>query len=1190
MRIKAALIIVAIVIVVTATNFVSNYFFTRKSITEAVEQDLALTVDIADSLVAAKMQLIKSNGATVAEKLLNVESKEEMTEIMVNEIAGSAEFTALLVYDKEKGIVAAYGTIINTDELLAESKYVQMAMNGESVISTTLYDTETNEFIMHVFIPMAPGKILAATIPGFTFSSYIRDFRIWRNGNIAILDEEATTIAHCNEQFVLERMNSIRDGKINPTMSDKEMQSRINFQKQVLSSERGTASLLFEGTEVLGTYKRITGTTAGWYVIVMVPLNKNPGFLVMLDMLSSSLFFLALGVIAAVFLSGIVTRPFYKIQEQAAKIRESSEHTNILLNAMPLTCHLWNKDYKIFDCNDESVRLFKTKNKEDFLNNFFDFSPEYQPDGQLSTEKAVAALKKAFDEGTYTLEWMHQFLDKTPLPSEVTLVRVAYENDVVVAGYLRDLREQKQMIMNIKASTAKLEAVVKNFPGIIWSADLNHVFTLYNGRYLEKIGEDPSSVIGLTIDEYLNMKNNKGFHERLMQNIMKTYMEGPQDWISEFYSQRFHNRTMPIYDDTGSLNGVMGSFDDITELSRLQAELQAALEEARDASNAKSKFLANMSHEMRTPLNAIIGLSDLTLDSGELNKNIRSNLEKIYDAGKTLLTLVNDILDISKIEAGKLELVPNVYDIPSLINDTVMQNILRISEKPIKFVLNVNENLPSNLYGDELRLRQIISNLLSNSFKYTKEGKVELGVYCEREGESVWMTIRVRDTGIGIKPEDIGKLFRDYRQIDKGSNRKIEGTGLGLSITKKLAGMMDGSVSVESEYGKGSVFTVKVKQKYVSCPVIGKEIAENLKSLRYSDQKRKKNSQLVRIKMPNARVLIVDDMKTNLDVAKGIMSLYGMQIDCALSGQEAVDAIRNEKHRYDAVFMDHMMPEMDGMEAVRIIREEIGTEYAKTVPIIALTANAILGNEEMFLSRGFQDFISKPIDVKHLDAILHTWIASGNNPPADEVTASTDDLEFFRKFGPKGIDYARGLERFSEKEVYLDVMRSFHLHTPALLEKIRSLGSSSASGIPLSEYAVIVHGLKGSCYGISANLAGKEAEKLETAARAGDLEQVRTKNSSFIKMMESLLLDLGELLQKTAVPMEKKGTISAPDADQLSRLLDATRMFKANTMEQIISDLESWQYESGTELVGWLRNQMDNLEYANIRERLESLV
>jgi signal transduction histidine kinase/FixJ family two-component response regulator len=402
------------------------------------------------------------------------------------------------------------------------------------------------------------------------------------------------------------------------------------------------------------------------------------------------------------------------------------------------------------------------------------------------------------------------------------------------------------------------------------------------------------------------------------------------------------------------------------------ANLSELSEIAQHASDAKSHFLANMSHEMRTPLNAIIGFSELILHGHSDAADLEEELRKIHLAGLTLLGLVNDILDISKIESGKFELVNVDYDLASVINDTVTVNLVRIGEKPITFGLNIDKDLPSRLFGDEMRLKQIMNNLLSNAFKYTMEGDVDLAVTGRRDGDSVWLTIKVTDTGIGIKPEDIDKLFSDYSQVDTKSNRKIEGTGLGLSITRKLLALMDGNIKVESVYGQGSCFTVTLRQQFVTSVPIGSKVVENLESMDNS-YKEQVHNDVAFTRMPYARVLVVDDVQANLDVARGMLKPYGMQIDCATSGQKAVDLIMDAKVRYQAIFMDHMMPGMDGIEAVKRIRE-IDTEYAREIPIIALTANAIVGNEQMFLANGFQAFLSKPIELRRMDMVLKQWV------------------------------------------------------------------------------------------------------------------------------------------------------------------------------------------------------------------------
>ncbi|MDR2639480.1 MAG: DUF559 domain-containing protein, partial [Helicobacteraceae bacterium] len=415
-------------------------------------------------------------------------------------------------------------------------------------------------------------------------------------------------------------------------------------------------------------------------------------------------------------------------------------------------------------------------------------------------------------------------------------------------------------------------------------------------------------------------------------------------------------------------------------LRALVAERTQALDEqvqaTRAASEAKSHFLANMSHDMRTPLNAIIGLSKLALTSDE-GAIDRKSVRGIHNAGLTLLSLVNDLLDISKIEAGRYELAPVIYETPSLIGDTVAMNVVRLAGKPIAFQLKLDETLPARLRGDDLRVRQIFNNLLSNAFKYTERGEVEWTLSWRQEGDFVWLISSVRDTGVGIRPESLKKIFSDYNQIDADAIRKSESTGLGLPIACNLAKLMDGELTVASEYGKGSVFSVRLRQGFVDAEAIGPELARQLRQFQYFAAEKPDDARVAHRDLSHAAALVIDDVESNLEVAAGMLRRYRMRVDCVTSGKQAIDKIRLGE-RYDLIFMDHMMPVMDGIEALRGIRA-VGTEYARSVPVIALTANAIAGNEQRFLENGFQAFLPKPLDMWQLDAVLQRFIPSAES-------------------------------------------------------------------------------------------------------------------------------------------------------------------------------------------------------------------
>ncbi|MDR2454966.1 MAG: response regulator, partial [Deltaproteobacteria bacterium] len=351
-----------------------------------------------------------------------------------------------------------------------------------------------------------------------------------------------------------------------------------------------------------------------------------------------------------------------------------------------------------------------------------------------------------------------------------------------------------------------------------------------------------------------------------------------------------------------------------------------------------------------------------------------ADLRRIHHSGLTLLNLVNDILDISKIESGKFELISGEYDLASVINDTVAINLPRIGDKPVRFFLSVDPTLPSRLIGDDLRIKQILKNLLSNAFKYTMEGEVDLSCTGWREETDVLLCFKVSDTGIGIKQKDQAKLFSDYSQMESRKNKAIEGTGLGLSITKRLVELMGGTIQVDSRHGRGSTFTVTIRQKALGSPPLGEKVAMSLESRWPSRIRDMIKGTIPVTPIPYGAVLVVDDVPANIDVVRGVLKPYQMTVDSAGSGREAIALVRSGKIKYDAIFLDQMMPDLDGIETFRAIRNLPG-EYARKVPIIALTANAIVGNEQKLLAEGFQAFMSKPIDLKHLDELLRQFVS-----------------------------------------------------------------------------------------------------------------------------------------------------------------------------------------------------------------------
>jgi len=622
--------------------------------------------------------------------------------------------------------------------------------------------------------------------------------------------------------------------------------------------------------------------------------------------------------------------------------------------------------------------------------------------------------------------------------------------------------------------------------------------------------------------------------------------------------------------------GIIGVIHDITRRKEMEEEVKAA-------SRAKSSFLANMSHELRTPLNVVIGLTDLVLED-EMSPNMRTNLIKISTAGTTLLSIVNDILDFSKIESGKLTITPVEYYTPSMLNDIITLVITRLGEKPIKFKLDITDDLPNKLYGDDLRVKQIYTNLLTNAIKYTREGSIELKVRCTRDGDTEWMEVAVIDTGMGIREGDVKKLFSDYNQVDTKANRNIEGTGLGLAITKRLIELMEGEIGVDSEYGKGSTFHFRIKQGFVSDGVLGADVSDKLRNFCYSDDKRIVTKKLVRLNLSYARVLVVDDMQTNLDVASGLLHKYKMQVDVLTNGPAAIDRIREGHPVYSAIFMDHMMPGMDGIETVDKIRA-LGTEYAKNVPIIALTANAIQGTDKMFYEHDFQGFITKPIDVMEMDSILRKWVRDKNreDTPVTEDSSAEDEGKRIVIEIP-GVDAKKGLALYmGDTGVYLPLLRSYVANTPNTLEKLRSV---TAENLP--DYVIAVHGLKGTSAGIGAEAVREKALELENLSRAGDLQGVLAKNDTLIADAEVIVANVKAWLDKNDVH-EAKPRLKAPDRELLAKLRESCKNYDMDSIDETMAELESSDYEEEADLVKWIREKIDISKMGEVAERLAAL-
>ena len=534
-------------------------------------------------------------------------------------------------------------------------------------------------------------------------------------------------------------------------------------------------------------------------------------------------------------------------------------------------------------------------------------------------------------------------------------------------------------------------------------------------------------------------------------------------------------------------------FEDETATANLRQEEEKArvnAEAAEAANQAKSQFLANMSHEIRTPLNAILGLSEMALRQEDPREK-DACLKDIRGSGRNLLENINSILDLSKIEEGKMEVEPEEYRILSVLHDVITVLGLRAREKKLDFRAEIDETIPAVLWGDNVHISHIIMNLGSNAVKYTQRGTVTLSVTWEPEaGARGVLVLHMKDTGVGIRREDMPYLFRSYGRLDRKANRHIEGTGLGLSIVQNLTELMHGTVGVESVYGQGSDFWVRLPQTVIDAAPCG--------PYRESVQ-REEGLHQASFSAPDAVVLLVDDQPINQKVCLGLLEPYGMQVFTAASGPEAIE--RMTQVWPDLVLMDHMMPGMDGVEATTRIRA-MGKKdpYFAVVPILALTANAMKGAREFFLANGFNDFLSKPMDLDKLDRVLGAWVPEDKQlPPRREESARTEPVPPDLAVLP-GLDAAKGMAFCGRAEVYRQTLAMFAGQLSDRVRRIRAALEKERE----ADYILEVHSLKSAARWVGAEDLGSRAEDLEMAARADDWRKVSRETEDLLAKCAAL--------------------------------------------------------------------------------------
>ena len=576
-----------------------------------------------------------------------------------------------------------------------------------------------------------------------------------------------------------------------------------------------------------------------------------------------------------------------------------------------------------------------------------------------------------------------------------------------------------------------------------------------------------------------------------------------------------------------------------------EQQLMNELEVEKKAGKAKSEFLSNMSHELRTPINAVIGLDEMILRESN-DEEILTLARDIKAAGKSLLGLINDILDFSKIEAGKMDIIPVNYDLSSVVNDLINMIKIRADKKNLELIIAVDSETPNMLYGDEIRLKQVITNILTNAVKYTEKGSVTLNISHEKlSPREINLLVSVKDTGIGMKEEDLGKLFTAFERIEEKRNRTVEGTGLGLNITQSLLNLMGSRLEVKSVYGEGSTFCFALKQTVLSDEPIG--------DINQAIRKNISQSELYHESFiaPEAEILVVDDTEMNLTVVKGLLKQTQVQIDTALSGFECLDMVKKKK--YDIIFLDHRMPEMDGIETLQKFNELEDNRSAGT-PVIALTANALSGARETYIDAGFADYLTKPIDYKKLEKMIMDYLPCGKVKPSDGTAVSSEDSSLPEWiFSLSDINAKEGLQNCGSEKTFLDALYNFYDAIDENSEKIESYYNEK----DWHNYNIKVHALKSSARLIGADALSSRAFSLEVASEDD------SPNEGFIKIHHNPTLRLYRSYKEKLAALKAKD--DAGKDESMKEPISGEDLSEA--FEGILELIESIDYETADELI-----------------------
>lgn len=647
----------------------------------------------------------------------------------------------------------------------------------------------------------------------------------------------------------------------------------------------------------------------------------------------------------------------------------------------------------------------------------------------------------------------------------------------------------------------------------------------------------------------------------------------------------YESRVRRIVTDSGKVQGYVVIVLDVTETQKYIEEIQKVREDAERANLTKREFLANMSHEIRTPMNAVVGLSDMIMEESR-GRRVYGYACDIKAASQNLLAIINDILDLSKVESGKMELKPEDYYIKGIVGEIFNMMRVAASQKSLEIKCEYDSSIPCRYNGDDGRIKQILINLMNNAVKFTKKGfvKITVGGYPSEQGDMENLVFRIQDTGVGIKQENIEKIFEDFKQVDSGRNRGVEGTGLGLSITRHFVQLMKGSIEVESVYGEGSTFIVTIPQKIVDSRTL-----EEMPEVPGME-----SEQLDMFVVNNYKVLVVDDNLINRMVAVGFLKNYGFDIDEAASGPEAIEMVR--KTKFNMIFMDHMMPGMDGVEATRIIREECGLNGRSPV-IIALTANAMTGVREKFLNSGFQDFIAKPLDKKPLNELLSRWIPNAykqmQNQTDNEEAESKPEIAF-EDIHIEGIDIDEAQKHHTgDVDDYLELLNLYCIDGK---RKVSFLDELVKSG-NYKDYGIETHGLKSASANVGAMELSSQAKEHEDAAARGDIDFIKRHSAELLYCYDKQIDAIRQFLDRRHEMAEGDDNMKDETLDRgalmkaLKDALEKLEDFKSKECAKVIENLRGYRWDgSEAEKLSEIQEQLSLYEDDNAEQLLHEMI